>query len=188
MTLESYLAFTAAAAALAFVPGPTVTVIIANSLRYGSRAGLANVVGTQAGFVVWLGIAALALVLMLRYPLNTALTVGASLAQIGEFSFILAGLGVVLGLLPAVGMSLVLAGALISIALNPLLFAAIAPLQAWLLKRSELARRLDRREDPYAELPLSTERKYLKGQVVLVGYGQVGRSIAKALGAEGVPY
>ena len=67
----------------------------------------------------------------------------ASLAQIGEFSFILAGLGVALGLLPAVGMSLVLAGALISIALNPLLFAAIAPLQTWLLKRSKLARELE---------------------------------------------
>jgi threonine/homoserine/homoserine lactone efflux protein len=61
MTLESYLAFCAAAAALAFVPGPTVTVIIANSLRYGSRAGLANVIGTQAGFVIWLGVAALGL-------------------------------------------------------------------------------------------------------------------------------
>ena len=61
MTLESYLAFTAAAAALAFVPGPTVTVIIANSLRYGHRAGLMNVAGTQAGFVVWLAIAALGL-------------------------------------------------------------------------------------------------------------------------------
>ena len=71
-------------------------------------------------------------------------------------------------------MSLVLAGALISIALNPLLFAAIAPLQAWLLKRSELARELERRDDPLAELPMSTERKYLEGQVVLVGYGQVG--------------
>jgi threonine/homoserine/homoserine lactone efflux protein len=61
MTLESYLAFSAAAAALAFVPGPTVTVIIANSLRYGVRAGLGNVLGTQAGFLVWLVIAALGL-------------------------------------------------------------------------------------------------------------------------------
>ncbi len=61
MTLESYLAFSAAAAALAFVPGPTVTVIIANSLRHGARAGLMNVAGTQAGFVIWLAIAALGL-------------------------------------------------------------------------------------------------------------------------------
>ena len=61
MTLESYIAFCAAAAALAFVPGPTVTVIIANSLRYGSRAGLMNVVGTQAGFLIWLGIAVVGL-------------------------------------------------------------------------------------------------------------------------------
>lgn len=61
MTLESYLAFSAAAAALALVPGPTITVIIANSLRHGVRAGMANVVGTQAGFLVWLAIAALGL-------------------------------------------------------------------------------------------------------------------------------
>lgn len=61
MTPESYLAFCAAAAALAFVPGPTVTVIIANSLRHGARAGLMNVAGTQAGFVIWLTIAALGL-------------------------------------------------------------------------------------------------------------------------------
>ena len=61
MTLESFIAFCAAAAALAFVPGPTVTVIIANSLRFGARAGMMNVLGTQAGFVIWLGIAALGL-------------------------------------------------------------------------------------------------------------------------------
>ena len=61
MTLESYLAFSAAAAALAFVPGPTVTVIIANSLRHGAKAGLMNVAGTQAGFLIWLAIAALGL-------------------------------------------------------------------------------------------------------------------------------
>ncbi|HRX36654.1 MAG TPA: LysE family translocator [Aestuariivirga sp.] len=61
MTSESIVAFSLAAAALALVPGPTVTVIIANSLRYGARAGLMNVLGTQAGFVIWLVIAALGL-------------------------------------------------------------------------------------------------------------------------------
>lgn len=132
--------------------------------------------------------AALAIVLAFRYPLNTALTVSASLAQIGEFSFILAGLGLSLGLLPAEGMSLVLAAALISIALNPLLFAAIEPLRRWILARSDLARRLEQRTDPFAELPMSTERKYLSGQVVLVGYGRVGKRIASALAERGIPY
>ncbi|HRA94308.1 MAG TPA: LysE family translocator [Aestuariivirga sp.] len=61
MSYEAFFAFCVAAAALALVPGPTVTVIIANSLRYGSRAGLLNVAGTQAGFVIWLGIAAMGL-------------------------------------------------------------------------------------------------------------------------------
>jgi CPA2 family monovalent cation:H+ antiporter-2 len=148
----------------------------------------AHVLGVVAIIILGKSIAALALVLVFRYPLNTALTVAASLAQIGEFSFILAGLGLSLGLLPAEGMSLVLAGALISIALNPLLFAAIAPFQRWLLERSELARRLEQRDDPYAELPVSTEHKYLTGQVVLVGYGRVGRRIAAALEARGIPY
>ena len=133
-------------------------------------------------------LAALALVVALRYPLNTALTVAASLGQIGEFSIILAGLGLSLGLLPSEGMSLVLAGVLMSIGLNSFLLSAVGPCQRWLLKNSALARRLERREAPYAELPMSTERKYLKGQVVLVGYGRVGRRIAKALDARGIPY
>jgi K+:H+ antiporter len=148
----------------------------------------AHVLGVVAIIILGKSLAALALVIAFRYPLNTALTVAASLAQIGEFSFILAGLGLSLGLLPGEGMSLVLAGALISIALNPFLFAAIAPFQRWLLGQSELARNLDRRQDPYAELPMSTERKYLEGQVVLVGYGRVGRRIGKALDARGIPY
>jgi len=61
MTLDVWLAFCLASVALAIVPGPTVTVIIANSLRYGARAGLMNVAGTQAGAVIWLAIAALGL-------------------------------------------------------------------------------------------------------------------------------
>lgn len=133
-------------------------------------------------------LAAVALVLAFRYPMNSALTVGASLAQIGEFSFILAGLGMALGLLPVEGHSLILAGALISIALNSALFAAIEPVQAWLRVRSPLARRLEQRDDPLAELPTSVHASFLSGQVVLVGHGRVGRRIAQALDAQRIPY
>jgi CPA2 family monovalent cation:H+ antiporter-2 len=133
-------------------------------------------------------IAAVALVLLFRYPLTTALTVGASLAQIGEFSFILAGLGVALKLMPAQGQSLVLAGALISIALNSGMFAAMEPLRQWILRRSVGARQLDLRDDPLAQLPMSTDRSVLSGQVVLVGYGRVGRSIGQALTDAKIPF
>jgi homoserine/homoserine lactone efflux protein len=61
MTTDSFLAFVLAATALALVPGPTVTVVIANSLKHGTRAGLLNVLGTQMGLAIWLGIAALGL-------------------------------------------------------------------------------------------------------------------------------
>jgi monovalent cation:H+ antiporter-2, CPA2 family len=138
--------------------------------------------------VVGKTVAAGALVLAFRYPVNTALTVSASLAQIGEFSFILAGLGVSLKLLPVEGQSLILAGALISIAINPLLFALIDPLQAWIGARPGLVRALERRADPLAELPMSTDERYLARQVVLVGYGRVGRRIAAALAERGIPY
>jgi CPA2 family monovalent cation:H+ antiporter-2 len=133
-------------------------------------------------------IVAIALVLAFRYPLNTALTVGASLAQIGEFSFILAALGVSLGLLPTQAQSLIVATALVSIAANPMVFAAMRPVHAWIRARPRLARRLERSGDPLAELPMSTGDSYLSGQVVLVGYGRVGRRIAQALSERGIPY
>ncbi|RFC31964.1 MAG: Kef-type potassium/proton antiporter, CPA2 family [Candidatus Nitrotoga sp. MKT] len=133
-------------------------------------------------------LAAFLLVLAFRYPLNTAITVSASLAQIGEFSFILAGLGVTLGLLPIEGQSLILAGAIISIALNPLLFHVIEPVQAWIRSRSTIARLLERPDDPLAELPMSVDQAHLTGHVVLVGYGRVGRRIGEALTKRGVPF
>ncbi|WP_374494561.1 cation:proton antiporter [Zoogloea sp.] len=133
-------------------------------------------------------VAAVGLVLAFRYPLNTALTVGASLAQIGEFSFILAGLGLSLGLLSLEGQNLILAGALISIALNALLFAAIGPAQSWARARSAWARKLDLRDDPLAALPMSTDRKLLSDQVVLVGYGRVGKHIATTLDRSRIHY
>ena len=131
-------------------------------------------------------LAAFFIVLLFRYPLNTALTVSASLAQIGEFSFILVGLGVSLGLLPSEGQSLILSGAIISIALNPVLFGAIEPAQAWIRSRSKLAQALERPDDPLAALPMTTDLKRLTGHVVIIGYGRVGRRIGEALIAHGI--
>jgi len=133
-------------------------------------------------------LAAFFIVLLFRYPLNTALTVSASLAQIGEFSFILAGLGVQLRLMPAEGQSLVLAGAIISIALNPLVFRAIEPAQIWIRARSKLAQALERPDDPLAVLPTTVELTRLTGHVVLVGYGRVGKRIGEALTANGISF
>jgi len=133
-------------------------------------------------------LAAFVLVLALRYPLNTAITVSASLAQIGEFSFILAALGMSLGLLPEMGQNLILAGAIISIAVNPLMFKAATPLQNWLRAKSPLARQLERSTDPLAELPMSVTHERLTGQVVLVGYGRVGRRIAEELTRQGIHF
>lgn len=126
-------------------------------------------------------IAAMALVLFFRYPINTALTVGASLAQIGEFSFILAALGVSLNLLSLEGQNLILAGALISITLNSFIFSAVEPVQNWIRERSSLARLLERSGDPLAMLPDEVSQDYLRDQVVIVGHGEVGRRITLSL-------
>ncbi len=147
-----------------------------------------QVLAVVAIIVVGKSLAAGVLVMAFRYPLNTALTVSASLAQIGEFSFILVGLGASLGLLPPEGQSLVLAGALISIAVNQALFTGVEPFQRWILARSALARKLEARDDPMAELPMTTEARYLSQQVVLVGYGRVGRRIAEQMTAHGIPF
>ncbi len=154
-------------------------IVVAEPLRVATVAAVIMIGKT---------LAAVGLVLMFRYPLNTALTVGASLAQIGEFSFILAGLGMSLGLLPREGQSLILAGALISISLNPLVFAAVEPVQRWVRSRSQLARALERTDDPLAELPPTINQDLLTGHVLLVGYGRVGRRIAESLAEHGIPY
>ncbi len=143
---------------------------------------------TVAVILVGKTVAAVALVLLFRYPLNTALTVGAGLAQIGEFSFILAGLGASLGLLPAEGQSLILAAAIVSIAANSALFGVLSPLLAWAREHSALARRLEARDDPLAQLPATVDPAGLSGQVVLVGYGAVGRQIADQLRAAKVNF
>lgn len=146
-----------------------------------------KVLATALVIMVGKSIAAAALVMLLRRPLSAALTIAASLAQIGEFSFILATLGGTLGLLPAEAKSLIVAGALISIALNPVLFAAVEPLRQWILARSPGARAAELRDDPLAELPRDTDVRFLQKQVVLVGHGSVGSAVARALRAQQMP-
>ena len=128
-------------------------------------------------------LAAFAIVRGFGYSTPTALTISASLAQIGEFSFILAGLGVSLALLPEQGRDLILAGAIISILLNPLLFAALDHV---------LERREQRRvqvaeitETDTAREPIRPTR--LANHIVLVGHGRVGSAISAALRTKGVP-
>lgn len=109
--------------------------------------------GVLALILVGKSLAALGIVLVLGYPLSTALTVSAALAQIGEFSFILAGLGLAHGLLPQEGFSLILAAALLSIALNPLIFAVTERLTHWLQTRPRIkARWEDGRMGPMQRL------------------------------------
>ena len=92
-------------------------------------------------------IVAFAIVQMMGYPVSTALMVSACLAQIGEFSFILAGLGISLGLLPERGRDLILAGALLSVAINPLAFAVVAPINSFIRGRRRLMSRVEPAQD-----------------------------------------
>ncbi|MCW8387591.1 cation:proton antiporter [Fluoribacter dumoffii] len=133
-------------------------------------------------------IAASFAVLLLRYPLNTALVVSASLAQIGEFSFILGGLSVQLKLLPKEGMELIVAGSLISISLNPFLFKLIKPLEKRMCSKWLWAETKEELDDPSVHMPLTKDEKFLSGQIVLIGYGRVGKRIARMLDRQGLSY
>jgi len=118
-------------------------------------------------------IAAFAIVRAFGHPTDTALTISASLAQIGEFSFILASLGTGLGVLPAEGRDLILAGAIVSILLNPIIFSLVVR---------------DRKEEEREENEEPTPEKPRMGHVILVGYGRVGKLIASRLAERNVHF
>lgn len=138
-------------------------------------------------FIILIGksVAAFVIVRLFGHPVATALTISASLAQIGEFSFILAELGVQLGLLPAEARDLVLAGALLSIVLNPLAFTAAERLRP-LIERAKPAAE---GAEPTAPAPPPAEAEAeaapvattLTDHVVVVGHGRVGSLVAAAL-------
>ncbi|WP_439816925.1 YbaL family putative K(+) efflux transporter [Zavarzinia sp. CC-PAN008] len=135
------------------------------------------VLGTVAIIVLGKSAAAFAIVRMFGHSNQTALMISASLAQIGEFSFILASLGVGLGVLPEAGRDLILAGAMVSILLNPIGFML-----------------LDRRK-PQAAAPEAAPAKAeidlvpttLSDHAVVIGYGRVGSLVGAGLKDRGVP-
>lgn len=131
---------------------------------------------------------AFCLVHFLRYPLHTSLNVGAALAQIGEFSFILAAQGIALGMTDQKMLSMVVASAILSIALNPLMFAMIPYVRRSSVRYFAWARAAAMLTDPYSVLPKETSRRMLMGQTILVGSGSVTRSVAKRLATDDVPF
>lgn len=131
---------------------------------------------------------AFCLVHFLRYPLHTSLNVGAALAQIGEFSFILAAQGLALGMTDQKMLSMVVASAILSIALNPLMFAMIPYVRRFSVRYFAWARAAAMLTDPYSVLPKETSRRMLMGQTILVGSGSVTRSVAKRLATDDVPF
>lgn len=144
---------------------------------------------TLAIIVVGKSLAAFFIVLAFGYPTGTALIISASLAQIGEFSFILAELGVGLGMLPQEGRDLILGGAILSILLNPVVFAGVGYLKPWLEKRSASATEASPEttvvEEPDVE---ELQPTTLTNHAVLIGYGRVGSLVGDAPKEVGKPF
>ena len=137
-------------------------------------------------FIILVGksLAAFLIVLAFGHPLGTALTISASLAQIGEFSFILANLGVELELMPERGRALILAGAILSIIANPFFFVVLDRFGPWIERR---ARPVDAGADSMAAEPAEGPIIDLRDHAVLIGYGRVGSVVGEALLARGQP-
>ncbi len=129
--------------------------------------------------VVGKSLVSMALVLAFGRPLSTALTISASLAQIGEFSFILATLGISLGILSTTGRDLILAGAIISIILNPLVFMLLDYLKPWIEKREGTS--------PLPDAENSARHAIQQGHTILIGYGELGKLVGAELRAKHLP-
>ncbi|PZV33753.1 YbaL family putative K(+) efflux transporter [Mesorhizobium kowhaii] len=160
------------------------------------------ILATLAIIVIGKSLAAFVIVIAFGYPLATALMISASLAQIGEFSFILAELGVGLKLLPEQGRDLILAGAILSIVLNPLMFLAIDWMKPWLEKRAARtappveAKPVGPATEPGQVASVSATangedgppRTILANHAILIGYGRVGSLVGAALKEAALPF
>ncbi|MBZ9884991.1 Kef family K(+) transporter [Mesorhizobium sp. CA10] len=161
------------------------------------------ILATLAIIVIGKSIAAFVIVIVFRYPIATALMISASLAQIGEFSFILAELGVGLKLLPEQGRDLILAGAILSILLNPLMFLVVDWVKPWLEKHAgkaapaEEQRPIGPATEPGQVASVQAApgkedgpppKTALAGHSILIGYGRVGSLVGAALKKAALPF
>lgn len=147
-----------------------------------------RVLATLVTIMVGKSLAAAIIVLAFRYPVGTALLVSASLAQMGEFSFILVNLGIQLKLVPLEALNVIVAASILSIGLNPLVFRTIDPLERSIRNRPRLLSLLERpTADPEIRVTPEDAPK-LTGHTVIVGYGRVGATVGRALAMSGERY
>ena len=179
---EESLPFREAFAVLFFV---SVGMLLKPEIIINSPFKVLTVIGI---IIIGKSIAAALLVHFFKYSLKTSLTVSASLAQIGEFSFILAGLGVSLGLLPEEGQSLIVAGALISIALNPIVFKGASYFEQYIERHPKFKSRFIFSNDSLSQLADELHDKDMANHIVLIGYGRVGSYIGDQLKRKNIEF
>ena len=187
---ESDLSHRAAADALPFQDAFAVLFFVSVGMLIDPRVLMDQPLRVLAtAGVVLLGNSVLVtlLLVLLRHPVGPSLRLGAAFGQVGEFSFIMAGLGVSLGVLPEAGRSLVLAAALVTIVANPLLYRGAQRLAAWLARFPALIDRMERTREPRVATT-AVFQAVPRDHVILVGYGRVGRTIGDALQRRGIPF
>ena len=185
---ESDLSHQAAADALPFQDAFAVLFFVSVGMLFDPLAILQHplaILEVLALILIAKPLITIPIVLRFRLPIRTGLTLAASLGQIGEFSFILAALALALGLMRPEGQSFIVAGALLSIPLNQLLFGLVEPVDRWVHSHPRLLAMLER---PHTEPEAATSDDLSAGHVVLVGHGRVGSAIAETLAARGIPY
>jgi len=187
---ESDLSQRAAADALPFQDAFAVLFFVSVGMLIDPRALMdqpLRVLATAGVILLGNSVLVTVLLVLLRHPVGPSLRLGAAFGQVGEFSFIMAGLGVELGVLPEEGRSLVLAAALVTIVANPLLFGGAQRLARWLGRFPRLMDRIERTLEPRVATT-ALFQALPRDHVILVGYGRVGRTIGDALQRRGIPF
>ena len=187
---ESRFAHRAATESLPLQDAFAVLFFVAVGMLFDWRVLVENpweVIAVLFTIIFGKSLCAFALVWALKYPLHTALTVAVSLAQIGEFSFILVGQAEALGLAKPGLVNLVVAGAILSIALNPVCFSVIPHVSKLLTSRWAWARKAAMRTMPFEALPPETEVESIYGQVVVAGNDRFIETFARYLAQSKVP-
>jgi len=184
---QSKLSHQAAADALPLRDAFAVLFFVSVGMLFDAAFLLAHpgfVLGALAIVLVAKPLVAIGLVAMLGYSSRTALTVAIGLAQIGEFSFILADAGHKLGIMPAAGHSVLVAAALLSITLNPLLFRCLDPIDRWLRAHPRAWRLLNQRAERRgmeANAATADAPETEGARAVVAGYGPVGQTVVRIL-------